>query len=105
MQTGTVARTGLLLFLTAGPLLVFLFLYFFGKNEFELDRYQVHSPSFPAAYQTKALLLLPSQHLITGTERNAFRNEANRVVKFVSGSAGSIKILRYGLGADTLNLF
>ena len=33
------ARAGLLLFLTAGPFLVFLFLHLFGKNHFELDRY------------------------------------------------------------------
>jgi hypothetical protein len=33
------ARAGLLLLLTAGPFLVFLFLYVFGKNNFELDRY------------------------------------------------------------------
>jgi hypothetical protein len=32
-------RAGLLLVLTAGPFLVFLFLYLFGKNHFELDRY------------------------------------------------------------------
>jgi hypothetical protein len=33
------ARAGLLLILTAGPFLVFLFLHLFGKNHFELDRY------------------------------------------------------------------
>jgi hypothetical protein len=33
-------RAGLLLILTAGPFLVFLFLHLFGKNHFELDRYQ-----------------------------------------------------------------
>ena len=33
------ARAGLLILLTAGPFLVFLFLYIFGKNNFELDRY------------------------------------------------------------------
>lgn len=32
-------RAGLLLLLTAGPFLVFLFLHLFGKNHFELDRY------------------------------------------------------------------
>lgn len=32
-------RAGLLLILTAGPFLVFLFLHLFGKNHFELDRY------------------------------------------------------------------
>ena len=35
------ARAGLLLFLTAGPFLVFLFLHLFGKNHFEIDRYPV----------------------------------------------------------------
>ena len=34
-------RIGLLLILTAGPFLVFLFLYLFGKNHFETDRYDV----------------------------------------------------------------
>lgn len=37
-------RAGLLLILTAGPFLVFLFLHLFGKNHFELDRYQLTLP-------------------------------------------------------------
>jgi len=40
------ARTGLLLFITAGPFLVFLFLYIFGENHFELDIYPLKQADF-----------------------------------------------------------
>ncbi len=40
------ARTGLLLFITAGPFLVFVFLYLFGENHFEIDTYPVKQPDF-----------------------------------------------------------
>ncbi|HOY95418.1 MAG TPA: hypothetical protein PK509_06760 [Catalimonadaceae bacterium] len=40
------ARTGLLLFITAGPFLVFLFLYVFGENHFELDTYPLKQDDF-----------------------------------------------------------
>ena len=40
------ARAGLLLLLTAGPFLVFLFLHLFGKNHFELDRYPASARDF-----------------------------------------------------------
>jgi hypothetical protein len=40
------ARTGLLLLITAGPCLVFVFLYLFGENHFELDTYPVKRNDF-----------------------------------------------------------
>jgi hypothetical protein len=50
------ARAGLLLLLTAGPFLVFLFLYLFGKNHFELDRYPATLKDF-----------LPVDRTVSGT--------------------------------------
>lgn len=76
------ARAGLLLFLTAGPFLVFLFLYLFGKNHFELDRYKANSRDFfNGSFQGSACLLL----LDTGTyggNAAAMRSQLARISTF-----------------------
>ena len=77
MPVSKLTRTGLLLFLTMGPLLVFLFLYVFGENQFELDRYPVEARWMPANGPMTALLVSQS-----GEKTLVNPNEWNRVEVF-----------------------
>lgn len=60
MARSKLTRTGLLLLLTAGPFLVFLFLFIFGKNRFTLDLYPI---SIPQTNLGKIRLVIPDEAL------------------------------------------
>ena len=77
------ARAGLLIFLTAGPFLVFLFLYVFGKNNFELDQYPLQISDF--LKQKEGVPQLKGAFLLMDTS-DSFGNSAelNRQLKRIS---------------------
>lgn len=76
-------RIGLLLILTAGPFLVFLFLHLFGKNHFELDRYETNlkelMPGIIPAGDNGFLLADTGNSYC---ENQAFKAQINRFVLF-----------------------
>jgi len=78
------ARTGLLLLLTAGPILVFLFLYTFGKNHFELDTYPLKRPDFCQFQDTipEALLFIDSNNPSKQISQKAFSQQKERLRVF-----------------------
>ena len=81
MPVSAKARTGLLLFLTAGPFLVFLFLYLFGKNRYEIDRY---GPSAGDLLQTvrplpETPLLIYDESTPGMCSREALLNQRSRI--------------------------
>ncbi len=78
------ARTGLLLFITAGPFLVFLFLYVFGENHFELDTYPVKQSDF-CFYKKEAkdaLLFVDQSYDPARYSRKDYENEMERLNVF-----------------------
>jgi len=78
------ARTGLLLFLTAGPFLVFLFLQIFGKNKYEVDTYPTTLSRFCYWKQplTKPLLLLDEDPASYGFSKNQYLKQLDRLHNF-----------------------
>lgn len=80
MSTPNKARTGLLLFLAAGPILVFFFLYTFGKNQYSLDSYPLHLADLVPGVSAK-----PSPLLVLDTanaDQRTFRNEQKRIESY-----------------------
>ena len=81
MPVSARARTGLMLFLTAGPLLVFVFLYLFGNNQYEIDRY---SPGATDLVLTGEPLpgepvLVYDESIPGACTREAFLNQRTRI--------------------------
>jgi len=82
MQVSKKARSGLLLFLTIGPFLVFVFLYVFGKNKYEVDTYPLSISKFSTeGRMMKSPLVLLSNPELPG-EKKDFQNEAKRLDLF-----------------------
>lgn len=76
MPSPSRARTGLLLFLAAGPILVFFFLYTFGKNKYTIDTYSLKLPELVAGYEKVSEPLLV---LDTSQASQTLKNERNRM--------------------------
>ena len=94
------ARAGLLLFLTAGPFLVFLFLYLFGKNHFELDRYPAKSDDFLTEdFATGQNLLILDTNLYS-CKKSALKSQLGRLAAFWE-DAGSQPEMLLLEGANT----
>ena len=78
------ARTGLLLFLTVGPFLVFLFLQIFGKNTYEIDKYPLTLSNFCTWSQpvNNPLLLMDEDPETYGFSRNQYDKQIDRLHNF-----------------------
>jgi hypothetical protein len=64
------ARTGLLLILTTGPILVILFLYLFGKNNYSIDQYNLQLKDFAVISDSRPGLILLFDTTALGSESN-----------------------------------
>jgi hypothetical protein len=82
MQFLKKARTGLLLILTAGPFLVFLFLYLFGKNQFELDTYPFSFKKAQFQSEANCYLLTDFGYPIDFRKEKQFENQLKRLQPF-----------------------
>ena len=80
------ARTGLLMFITLGPFLVFVFLYVFGKNNYELDSYGLTISSFPKETKKSGAPTIVFCEIETTSNRRDFLNEVNRLKVFFDKS-------------------
>lgn len=76
------ARAGLLLLLTAGPFLVFLFLHLFGKNHFELDRYPASSGDFMLAEKKLSAPFFLMDTALYGNKPAALKSQFRRLDAF-----------------------
>lgn len=76
MPSPSKARTGLLLFLAAGPILVFFFLYTFGKNKYTIDTYPLQLSELITGYKRVSAPLLV---LDTSMASRTLKNERNRM--------------------------
>lgn len=76
------ARAGLLLILTAGPFLVFLFLHLFGKNHFELDRYPVKSDDLLMEEAAAGQNLLVMDTNLYSCKKSALKSQFGRLDAF-----------------------
>ena len=76
------ARTGLLMFITLGPFLVFVFLYVFGKNKYELDTYGLTISNFPKEKKISGFPTIVFSEIETTSDRRDFLNEVNRLDVF-----------------------
>lgn len=77
MALSKATRTGLLLLITGGPFLVFLFLFIFGKNQYELDTYPFN---FQQQGEGEITILLPPENKIGRGESDQWK----RVERFFS---------------------
>ena len=93
MSTQRKARAGLLLFLTAGPFLVFLFLYIFGKNHFELDRYPASSADFLKSSNSKPGNLLLMDTVNRSCSPAAMKSQLSRLGTFWEDLGASPEIV------------
>jgi len=82
VQVPKKVRSALLLFITVGPFLVFVFLYVFGKNKYELDTYPLTISNFPMEGQMvkSPIVLLSNPEL--PKDKKDFQNEAVRLELF-----------------------
>ena len=76
MSNPSKARTGLLLFLAAGPILVFFFLYTFGKNKYTIDTYPLRLSDL---ISTQEVISDPLLVLDTSLASRTLGNERNRM--------------------------
>jgi len=74
------------MFITLGPFLVFVFLYVFGKNKFELDDYNLKLTGLPKNVSTPATPFILFSNLETTSQRRDFLNEVNRLDVFFKKS-------------------
>jgi hypothetical protein len=88
------ARTGILLFITLGPFLVFVFLYVFGKNKYELDSYGLKVSSFPKEEVKSGAPIILFSQIETTSDRRDFLNEVNRLDVFFKKSEFQPRILQ-----------
>lgn len=91
MARSKATRTVLLLFLTAGPFLVFLFLYLFGKNRYYLDYYPVTFPIELSEKQKSPSLIIPKVASLTQIE---FR-QLDRVKRYFIQNEEKINVMGY----------
>lgn len=92
-------RTGLLLLLVAGPLLVFLFLYLFGENHFEISRYPIQLSDMAqnsTSVSPKGLILIPADSAIDPSLRREYANELRRLRTFLSTIEHKPDVLNWG---------
>lgn len=102
MPNQKLARSGLLLILTAGPLLVFLFLYLFGKNRFEIDSYSIPLSALvnePVAKSASGILLIPSKESIGPELARDYQNELKRISRFLESVEQKPSILEWNTGS------
>jgi len=76
------AKTGVLLFITMGPFLVFVFLYLFGNNKFELDSYPLSVSGFPKAIKNSSSPLILFSSTENPKQDRDFQNELTRLAVF-----------------------
>ncbi|HRH34355.1 MAG TPA: hypothetical protein PKY12_04820 [Catalimonadaceae bacterium] len=82
MTTRKLTRTGLLLLLTAGPFLVFLFLYVFGKNQYVVDTYPIQLKIAKSQSDKEIKILLPASDNL----ELAQKKQIDRISSFISDS-------------------
>lgn len=82
MDSRKLTRTGLLLLLTAGPFLVFLFLFVFGENRYVLDTYPIDFGKSKFGADDKIKLITPEPDLLKSAEQM----QLDRITTFVSNS-------------------
>ena len=101
MSNQKLARSGLLLILTAGPILVFLFLYIFGKNRFEIDSYSIPLSTLviqPVPKSASPILLIPGEEMLGNGLTRDYQNQQKRISVFVDGVKMKPSILQWNQG-------
>lgn len=99
MSLSKPTRTGLLLLLVAGPLLVFFFLYLFGENHFEISRYPLRLQDIAQGNVgriSNGLLVLPADASIGPVLGKEYKNQIRRFDTFLSGLKGRPEIKNWG---------
>lgn len=81
MALSKATRTGLLLLITGGPFLVFLFLFIFGKNQYELDTYPFQ---LEEQHTGEIKLLLPPSENMGRVETDQWKRVENFFAKINS---------------------
>ncbi len=72
----------MLLLITAGPFLVFVFLYLFGKNQFEIDTYPFAATFMKNEKAEGPFFLADNGFLLSESEKKEYLNQVKRLEPF-----------------------